>query len=757
MKIGILDQTCAGWSGGASYTRILLASLAATRANGGVDADSGSWPHENRLVFLAREGKIGLPDRVQSASFTSVVQAFVASGGVSEFGFDVVLPVRDHAVHDIPTAKVGWIPDFQHYRLPELFALKDLAARDALFDTIARDCELVIVSSESAREDFETFLPLFAEKARVLPFPSVLWASPLTDDPQQVVLNYHLPAKYALVANQFWRHKNHSVLPDALSILKRQGIELPLVLTGLPADYRDAENHHLSEFFQTCARLGVGNQVHFLGHLPYWDMIALMRCAAVVIQPSRFEGWNTSVEDAKALGRPLLCSDIPVHRNQAPEALGFFEATSSEQLAHLLSASFPNLNPGPSPVSEASALAQSKARALEFGRELLSIAEEACSLKPPRVASSLPVPTQVHEPRSIAEKPNPTAELTQKSAGRISTYLKQKRDHLRYLVGKFSFHTSWWLRHPHHGWHHLHELRHPLFQLIFSFRQNGLGILRQYDPRPVQQEGFPTRRLAGDRCPTISIVTPAFNQGRTLSETIRSVISQDYPRLEYAVIDGGSSDKTKEVLAKFKSDLSYCVSEPDRGQADAIVKGFGHLQGEIMAYLNSDDLLMPGALSFVGRYFATHPNVDVIYGHRVIIDENSAEVGRWILPRHHARAIRHFDYVPQETLFWRRSIYETVGGLNPAFHFAMDWDLLLRFIAAKARFSRVPYFLACFRVHPNQKTHTLFNSVGERERLRLLMREHPEGCDAKSMQRMQDWYRLQSSVCGGLLKVGIRY
>jgi glycosyltransferase involved in cell wall biosynthesis/GT2 family glycosyltransferase len=756
MKIGILDQTCAGWSGGASYTRILLASLAATRANGSSDADPGKLPHDNRLVFLARDGKIGLPDRVPSACFKSLVQAYATSGRISEFGFDVVLPVRDSAVHDIPTAKVGWIPDFQHYRLPELFSLNDLAARDALFDTIARDCELVIVSSESARQDFQTFLPLFTEKARVLPFPSILWAAPLADDPQRVVLDYHLPAKYGLVANQFWRHKNHSVLPDALSILKRQGIELPLVLTGLPTDYRDTENHHLSEFFQACARLGVGNQVHFLGYLPYRDMISLMRCAAVVIQPSRFEGWNTTVEDAKALGRPLLCSDIPVHRDQAPEALGFFEATSSEQLAYLLRASFPDLNPGPSLLGEASALARSKARALEFGRALLSIAEEAHSLKAPPAGSFPPVVTEVQAPETIVVKPNLTSGK-QKSAGRIRTYVEQKRNHLRYIFGKISFHIRWWLHHPHHGWHHLHQLRHLLFQLIINFHGNELGVLRQYAPRPVRLERFPTRRLARDRYPTISIVTPTFNQGHTLNETLRSVISQDYPGLEYAVVDGGSSDETKDVLSKFKSHLSYCVSEPDRGQADAIVKGFRHLHGEIMAYLNSDDLLMPGALSFVGRYFARHPEIDVIYGHRVVIDENGAEVGRWILPRHDARAIRHFDYIPQETLFWRRSIYETVGGVNRAFHFAMDWDLLLRFIAAGARFYRVPYFLACFRVHQSQKTHTLFNSVGERERVRLLMREHPKECDAKSVQKMQDWYRLHSSVCAALLGVGIRY
>jgi glycosyltransferase involved in cell wall biosynthesis/GT2 family glycosyltransferase len=757
VKIGILDQTCAGWSGGASYTRALLTSLAAAETNGS--------PHENRLVFLAREGNIGLPDRVQSASFRSIVQAFAISRRrISDFGLDVVLPVRDHAVHDIPTAKVGWIPDFQHYRLPELFSLNDLAARDALFDTIARDCQLVIVSSESARKDFETFLPLFTAKARVLSFPSILWAAPLRDDPQQVVLKYHLPAKYALVANQFWRHKNHSVLPEALSILKRQGIEAPLVLTGLPADYRDTENKHVSEFFQACARLGVANQVHFLGHLPYWDMISIMRSAAVVIQPSRFEGWNTSVEDAKALGRPLLCSDIPVHREQAPEALGFFEATSSEQLAQLLSVSFPNLNPGPTPPSEESALARSKAQALEFGRSLLSIAQEAYSLKPPRVAISEPVAGEMQEPRAVVDEPRAVLNklervppLRKKSPGRTSTYLVQKVNHLRYIVGKYSFHVSWWLRHLHHGWHHMHQLSHLPFELIFKSRANELGVLRQYAPRPVRPEHFPARGLRRDKCPTIAIVTPTFNQGHTLHETIRSVLSQDYPRLEYAVVDGGSSDETKEVLAKFKSSLSYCVSEPDRGQADAIVKGFQHLQGDIMAYLNSDDLLMPGALSFIGRYFATHPEIDVIYGHRVVVDENGAEVGRWILPRHDARAIRHFDYVPQETLFWRRSIYARVGGIDPAFHFAMDWDLLLRFIAAKARFSRVPYFLACFRVHQSQKTHTLCNSVGERERVRLLMREHPEGCHAKSVQKMQDWYRVYSRVCAALLRHGIRY
>ncbi len=98
------------------------------------------------------------------------------------------------------------------------------------------------------------------------------------------------------------------------------------------------------------------------------------------------------------------------------------------------------------------------------------------------------------------------------------------------------------------------------------------------------------------------------------------------------MIDGGSTDDTSRVLERYKSDLSYYVSEPDRGQSHAITKGFAHLKGDIIGYLNSDDLLMDGALRFVGEYFATHDRVDVIYGHRIVIDEDGREVGRWILP-----------------------------------------------------------------------------------------------------------------------------
>jgi GT2 family glycosyltransferase len=335
----------------------------------------------------------------------------------------------------------------------------------------------------------------------------------------------------------------------------------------------------------------------------------------------------------------------------------------------------------------------------------------------------------------------------------VRQYLRQKRSHLKYLTGKTRFRLKKWranLNRPSYYFRLVHDL-------LCRWHRMELGLLHQYKPRHVGAETFPLLRKQQVALPPIAIVTPSLNQGGTIAHTVESVLRQGYPRLAFAVVDGGSSDDTPEILERYKANLSYYVSEPDKGQSDAIAKGFVHVDGEIMGYLNADDLLMAGALQFVGEYFLTHERVDVIYSHRIIIDEHGQELGRWILPPHDQEAIRNFDYVPQETLFWRKSLYEAVGGIDSSFQFAMDWDLLLRFIRAGARFSRVPYFLACFRVHAKQKTQMLSEVVGEREKAWLIAREHPAGRNLDRMQRLQDSYRLRSSLCATLLKCGIRY
>ncbi len=246
-----------------------------------------------------------------------------------------------------------------------------------------------------------------------------------------------------------------------------------------------------------------------------------------------------------------------------------------------------------------------------------------------------------------------------------------------------------------------------------------VGWLAQHGPMPLH---IPTRYRRTRQFvdpPAISIVTPSLNQGAFLEATILSVLGQEYSNLEYVVQDGGSTDQTNEILARYRSVLKGCESRPDNGHANAINLGFRQTTGEIMGYLNSDDILLPGALLYVGRYFRQHPDVAAVYGHRIVVDTNGNEVGRWVLPRHDDRALSAFDYIPAETLFWRRSLWDKAGGgLDEGLSHVDDWELVLRFADAGARFVRLPRFLGAFRVHPYQRTTETPSVTAESDVLR---------------------------------------
>ncbi len=260
------------------------------------------------------------------------------------------------------------------------------------------------------------------------------------------------------------------------------------------------------------------------------------------------------------------------------------------------------------------------------------------------------------------------------------------------------------------------------FRQLFGPR---IGLHQQYRPRPLARRIVSSAGVAAAEAPLFSIVTPSYNQGRYLEATLRSVLDQNYPRLEYVVQDGGSTDETPAVLERYRPVLTSCESVKDRGQAHALNLGFARTSGAIMAYLNSDDLLMPGALAYVARFFAGHPDVDAVYGHRIIIDENDNEIGRWIMPPHGDPAFTWNDYIPQETLFWRRRLWEAIGGaFDESLQFALDWDLLLRFRARGAKFTRLPRFLGAFRIHASQKSTVDVHTVGLRELNLLRQRLH---------------------------------
>ena len=289
-----------------------------------------------------------------------------------------------------------------------------------------------------------------------------------------------------------------------------------------------------------------------------------------------------------------------------------------------------------------------------------------------------------------------------------------------------------------------------------------LGVLRHYEPRPLQWDfKLPKKgRLPEARLPALVIVTPSYNQDKFLESTMLSVLNQNYPKLRYSVQDGGSTDRSPEIIRRYADRLAHWQSAPDRGQSDAIRRGFDQLAGEegdVMAWLNSDDMVAPRVLRFVAEYFARHPHVDVIYGHRIIIDNHDREIGRWIMPRHDPATLEWIDYVPQETLFWRRRAWNAVGGLDPSFQFALDWDLLARFQQAGARIVRLPYFLGCFRLHSEQKTSAHIHTTGHEEMTRIRTRIHGPAPDPARIEHYARKARFTAALIARLHGLGLRY
>lgn len=204
--------------------------------------------------------------------------------------------------------------------------------------------------------------------------------------------------------------------------------------------------------------------------------------------------------------------------------------------------------------------------------------------------------------------------------------------------------------------------------------------------------------------PLVSIITPSFNQAQFLEETIRSVLDQDYPCIEYILIDGGSADGSLEVIQRHAGRLARWVSEPDRGQTDAINKGFAWANGEILAWLNSDDTYLRGAVGEAVDYLVTHPEAGMVYGDANLIDKDGQVIGRFPAKQTDYRRLRRgYVHIPQQASFFRASLWKRVGPLDPTFFFAMDYDLWIR-LARLAPLHYTPRLWANFRLHSGGKS-----------------------------------------------------
>jgi len=205
--------------------------------------------------------------------------------------------------------------------------------------------------------------------------------------------------------------------------------------------------------------------------------------------------------------------------------------------------------------------------------------------------------------------------------------------------------------------------------------------------------------------PLISIVTPSFNQARYIEATIRSVLDQDYPAIEYIIVDGGSDDGSVDIIQRYASKLAWWVSEKDKGQTDALNKGFSQAKGQFLAWINSDDTYEPGTLSAAARYLEQHPEIGMVYADANFIDEKGQMIGHFPAAQTDYQRLRQgYVHIPQQTAFFRADLWQRVGPLDPDFYFAMDYDLWVRL----AKLAPLAYLSgqlwANFRLHSSGKT-----------------------------------------------------
>lgn len=203
----------------------------------------------------------------------------------------------------------------------------------------------------------------------------------------------------------------------------------------------------------------------------------------------------------------------------------------------------------------------------------------------------------------------------------------------------------------------------------------------------------------------VTVIVPSFNQGRFIGSTLDSILQQDYPQLECIVVDGGSTDETLAIIQQYQDSRLSWVSERDKGQSDALNKGLRRASGEIITYLNSDDLLLPGAVAFAAAYFEAHPEVDLLYGDGYYVDAEDKRLGAFkSAPFDLDLCVLNGQDLAQPGTFWRRTVTDKIGLFDVGFHYRMDFDYWLRAALAGFQLQYVPGERAVYRLHRESKT-----------------------------------------------------
>jgi glycosyltransferase involved in cell wall biosynthesis len=633
-------------------------------------------------------------------------------------------------------------PPFEHVHVPIICTVWDLEhrkqpffpevsqtgwtwdKREANYREFLPRAAYVVAGTERGKEEIRDFYRVLNERISVIPFPTPNWV--LEYKKKGDALLNDVPKPYLFYPAQFWPHKNHIALLHALKILvEKYSHDFHLVFTG-------SDMGNLSYVKESAERLGVGKRVIFKGFVDRHMLASLYKNAFALVYPSFFGPDNFPPLEAFAFGCPVLAASILGSHEHLGDAAMLFDPGNEDEIAEKIHMLCQDESARKMLIEKGDAFSKTR-ETKDCVREMIALLDD---FEPYRRSWS----SQKLYWHSIPESGD-SARNVQYTIDELYSHCMSQRERIDSSASlPFALKTILFTISDKTGVYKIvkrvegisSRYAHPMVRNFKSFLGGllpnllmpRLGVLCHHKPRPLSIPKHYTVAGAMDFYPGISIVTPSFNQADFIERTVKSVLDQNYPKLEYIIQDGGSVDGTGEILERYKGSLFHYESAIDKGQANALNVGFRHATGEIMAYLNSDDMLLPGALHYVADFFQKHPEVDVVYGHRVLIDPLDRVIGRWVLPPHDDEILSWQDYVPQETLFWRRKIWDKVGGhIDESFLFAIDWDLILRFRNAGARFARLPRFLGAFRVHRLQKT-SANASAGRQEIERIRQRCH---------------------------------
>lgn len=374
------------WLGGLYYLRNLILAVKSLPAGEqpeliGLlpvdDPDVRSEALADILEFVPFRG--GEPQASPAGKVRNRLRRLLDSGGDVPFGIErailkagieVIFPMLTRSLRS-DVAQLPWFYDLQHLHEPGNFSRSERTARNRTFKRIAESAKLIVVSSSVGADEIARQYPRATDKLRVLRFTTVLEENWFDSDPSHIAAQYGLREGFLLCPGQFWIHKDHRVAFDSIRILRDSGVDVCLVCTGHTSDYRRPTYFRTLETF--ASDHGLQDHIRILGVLPRSDYIQLLRATRLVVQPSVYEGWSSVVEDARALGKRIVLSDIPVHAEQAPEGGRYFRAGDAAGLAACIRDA---LSLDAAITSELASRTSQHIRTLDYARRFVAIAKE---------------------------------------------------------------------------------------------------------------------------------------------------------------------------------------------------------------------------------------------------------------------------------------------------------------------------------------------------------------------------------------------